>query len=563
MTRRGRIEAAMFVLLIAVILLCVARLCGTDTAPLQPDNTHRTQIRLADCAYTEEPNDGSAGVRRTYSIPLPADLVSGDCLVLHIEHRYCTVRIDGRTRYQYVEDTSRFLRTSGRYWACVRLSEADAGRTAEVQLTSVFDRLSDPEVQVCAMDRVISDVLSDDLPLLALGLLCVVLGLTLFLIASFTDFDRNIRRAMLCLAMLTITAGVWKIAGLPVTTLLLRTSQQPLLQPKAVYLIGMICFLAMPVLIVQFLSSTRRDSKALPETVCTAVMALTAVVVLALQLAGVLEVQRALPALRAQSAVLMLVMLWLILRRYKARWLVCFPICALTDLLITQVFGNARYAVFLMLCIMVSDYISCVIFVRRTIRQKTELRDARASALLGQIRPHFIHNTLTSIYYLCDADPQIAKQLVRDFNTYLRANFTSLSVKTPIPFAEELDHVRAYLSVEQVRFTDKLFVEYDTPHTAFRLPALTLQPLVENAVKHNVDGSKPPLHIRIRSAAAEGGSTVVIEDDGAGVSGLQTQDRSHVGLQNVADRLQMLCGGTLCVSSRAEGGTIVTVFIPN
>ena len=556
------IESGVLLLLLAVIVLCGVRLLRDDSGSRPQNDTRKTQISLADCALSQEPIDALAGVRKTYSFTLPSALAEEDCLILHIMHQYCTVRIGGAVRYLYEDGAPRFIRTSGRYWACVSLSDADAGKPVEVQLTPVYRNVPEPEIFVRPTDQTIGDVLLADLPLAILGHLCVILGLSLFVIAWFTIFNRRSRRALLCLAILTVAAGVWKVSGLPITTLLLHPAQGQLLQPKAVYLYGIISFLVMPVLIIQFLNSKQQNTTAVPETLCAVVMALTAVVVLSLQLLGKLELQVAVPFLMAEIAILMLVMFALILHRRESVWLICFPICSCADLLITHLTKSARYDVFLMLCIVVSDYISGMSFVRRTIRQQSELRDARVAALIHQIQPHFIHNTLTSVYYLCDSDPPTAKRLVRDFNSHLRANFTSISAKTPIPFTEELEHVRAYLSVEQVRFSDKLFVEYDTPHTAFRMPALTLQPLVENAVKHNVDSARPPVHIRIRSMKTEDGSMVVIEDDGVGMDNALPETDGHVGLQNVADRLQMLCDGTLSVSPRPEGGTVVTVFIP-
>lgn len=556
-------EAGLLMALAVVIVLCCVRVQRGDTVFFRHEAAGATQITLSDCAVSEEPIDDYLGVRRTYTFSLPSNLAADDCLVLHIMHQYCTVRVGHEIHYIYEDGGLPFVRTSGRYWACVRLSASDASKTVKVQLTPVYASAPEPEVCICPLDRVITDTLSADLPLLMLGMLCLILGLSMAVIALFTVFDWRTKRALMCLTVLTIAAGIWKITGLPVTTLLLNASSLPILQPKAVYLYGMIAFLIIPVLIIQYLNGMRRSNDSLLEPLCAILAALTAIAALVLQFCGKLELQTAIQFLAAISAMLMLCMLVLILYRKESVWLICFPICACTDLLITQLGKSSRYAVTLMLCIIVSDYISGVIFIRRTIHQRSELRDARTAALLSQIRPHFIHNTLTSIYYLCDSDPQTAKRLVHDFNKHLRANFTSLSVKTPIRFEEELENVRAYLSVEQVRFSDKLFVEYDTPHTSFRLPALTLQPLVENAVKHNVDSGKPPVHILIRSYRADGRNYVVIEDDGAGFDGLRSDADNHVGLQNVADRLEILCGGTLTVAPRPEGGTVVTVCIPD
>ena len=556
-------EVILLVALAIAVVLIILHLQRDNSVVFRQDAAGATKITLADYLVSEEPVDEHLGVRRTYSFSLPSNLAADDCLVLHIMHQYCTVRVGRETRYIYENGKPNFIRTSGRYWACVRLSSADASKTVVVQLTPVYSFAPEPEVVVCPLDRVVSDTLAQDLPLMLLGLLCLILGVSLAAVAMFTVFNQRVKRALMCLAVLTAATGVWKISGLPLMTLLFHMTQSPFLQPKAIYLYDMIGFLFMPVFIIQFLNGMRRSDNTNPETFCAAIMAFIALAAIVLQFAGVVELQVAVPYLAMGSAALLLVMFGLVLYRHENLWLICLPICACTDLLIAQLFGNSRYSIFLMLCIIVSDYVSGMIFIRRTIRQESELRDARTTALQNQIRPHFIHNTLTSIYYLCDSDPQTAKKLVHDFNNHLRANFTSLSLKAPIPFDEEMENVRAYLSVEQVRFSDKLFVEYDTPHTAFLLPALTLQPLVENAVKHNVDSSKPPVHIRIRSMQTNGGSAVVIEDDGVGVTGTLSDDGGHVGLQNVADRLQILCGGTLTVSPRPDGGTIVTVFVPD
>ena len=122
--------------------------------------------------------------------------------------------------------------------------------------------------------------------------------------------------------------------------------------------------------------------------------------------------------------------------------------------------------------------------IEQYMRQQREIAHQRASIMVLQMRPHFIFNTMMSIYYLCAQDSKKAQQVTLDFTSYLRKNFSAIASENTIPFANELEHTRAYLAVEQVQFEDGLFVEYDTPHTRFRVPPLTLQPIVENAVKH-------------------------------------------------------------------------------
>ena len=94
--------------------------------------------------------------------------------------------------------------------------------------------------------------------------------------------------------------------------------------------------------------------------------------------------------------------------------------------------------------------------------------------MMNQIRPHFIYNTLTSIYVLCRDDPERAALIVQNFTEYLQSNFTALTATELITFSDELRHTKAYVSVESYRYREKLSVDYDIRHTAFRLPPLTL-----------------------------------------------------------------------------------------
>ena len=195
------------------------------------------------------------------------------------------------------------------------------------------------------------------------------------------------------------------------------------------------------------------------------------------------------------------------------------------------------------------------------LRQEREIANQRASILVLQMRPHFIYNTMTSIYYLCDQNPSKAKQVTLDFTTYLRKNFAAIASGSLIPFADELEHTRAYLAVEQAQFEDALFVDFDTPDTSFRLPPLTLQPIVENAVKHGLVESKTPIHISVKTRQIEKAHEILVEDDGPGFV-QSNNDEPHIALNNIRQRLEMMCKGTLEISSTPGGGTTVKVVIP-
>ena len=199
---------------------------------------------------------------------------------------------------------------------------------------------------------------------------------------------------------------------------------------------------------------------------------------------------------------------------------------------------------------------------KRYLDQKAELAKQKASNAVLQMRPHFIYNTMTSIYYLIEQDANKAQQVTLNFTDYLRRNFTAIAKEGTVPFTKELEHTKAYLSVEQMRFEDKLLIELDTPHTDFRLPPLTLQPIVENAVKHGIDPDLDPLHIAVHTKKLKNGTESIVEDTGPGF-GVIDSDQPHTALANIHERLEMMCKGTLTISERDGGGTVVRLYIPD
>ena len=199
---------------------------------------------------------------------------------------------------------------------------------------------------------------------------------------------------------------------------------------------------------------------------------------------------------------------------------------------------------------------------QRIAEQQGEIARQRVNVMVLQMRPHFIFNTLMSIHSLCRLDPQKAQQITTDFTNYLRRNFNAVASDSTIPFSTELEHTRAYLAVEQAQHGAMLSVDYDTPFTHFRLPPLTLQPIVENAVKHGMDPCHRPLCISIRTRFTDSGAEIIVEDNGSGFDP-SDESRPHIALDNIRQRLEMMCGGHMTITPREGGGTVVTIMIPD
>ena len=201
---------------------------------------------------------------------------------------------------------------------------------------------------------------------------------------------------------------------------------------------------------------------------------------------------------------------------------------------------------------------------KNLVENERELMQSQMSLAISQIQPHFLYNTLSTIAELCRKDSAMAEEVTNRFALYLRGNLEHMGDSFPVEFSKELKHVQTYLWIEKIRFQDELQVVYDIQTEDFIIPALTVQPLVENAVKHGMMGSENVCTITIRTKCVERGYQVIIEDDGCGFDPEQVKNdgRKHIGIESVRSRLKFMVGGTLTVKSAIGKGTTVIIEIP-
>ena len=191
-----------------------------------------------------------------------------------------------------------------------------------------------------------------------------------------------------------------------------------------------------------------------------------------------------------------------------------------------------------------------------------KLAESRIATMISQIQPHFIYNTLGTIEQLCITDPKAASKLVRNFSLYLRGNFSELDKKKPITFSQEMNHVKHYTDIEQVRFPD-MTIKYDLRSVEFLLPALSVQPLVENAIKHGLMGLEEGGIVTISAYETDEDYIVEVLDDGVGFDmNVGYDETKHVGIKNIRGRIETMCGGSLTIESEIGSGTKATIRIP-
>lgn len=200
--------------------------------------------------------------------------------------------------------------------------------------------------------------------------------------------------------------------------------------------------------------------------------------------------------------------------------------------------------------------------------QSRLLAESRVAIAMDQIHPHFLYNALGSISALCDIDPVRARDATDHFAEYLRINLEFMQQSSPIPFQMELEHIQTYIWLEKMRFGEKIQINYDIQARDFEVPALSVQPIVENAVKHGVCMKDGPGTITLSTRKSKDWYLIIVTDDGIGFQETEEPGRAcpgkklQVGIRNVRERLEILMHGSLTVWSKSGEGTTAVIQIP-
>lgn len=200
---------------------------------------------------------------------------------------------------------------------------------------------------------------------------------------------------------------------------------------------------------------------------------------------------------------------------------------------------------------------------KELVKKENELVKSQRQLMISQLQPHFLYNALSTIKQLCK-NPDEVEEAIQDFSDYLRMNLNTLNADREISFDEELKHTHTYLWLEQKRFEERLSIAYDIETDDFNIPALTLQPIVENAVKHGICKREEGGTITITSKELADGYEINVMDDGVGfdVDEPLSTEREHIGFNNVRERLRLMCDGRISIVSQIGKGTKVTIIIP-
>lgn len=344
---------------------------------------------------------------------------------------------------------------------------------------------------------------------------------------------------------------------------------------------GVLLFPIALALIVRFFIRSSISKKIMNMILLIAVMAMvSAIVILLVGTSDLYQQEVWLGCIGMIQLNIVLLCIGVDLKKYKKgyMWLLLFAIFpALIVIFIESLNGvmmfmpkriMMRYGFSISVIIMISQlsaYAKVELETKKSIEHmKEELTKSRIAIMLSQIQPHFLYNALESIGDLCTKNPIAAEDAITDFSLFLRGNLDSLVSEKLITFKKELEHTQYYLKLEKLRFGKRLCVKIETDVIDFYLPCLTLQPIVENAVRYGVTRRKKGGTITITTSQDDTAYIIRVQDDGVGFQMDEKQmeeERTHIGLKNVEHRLKIQCSGTLAIQSIPSVGTTVVIRI--
>lgn len=204
-------------------------------------------------------------------------------------------------------------------------------------------------------------------------------------------------------------------------------------------------------------------------------------------------------------------------------------------------------------------------YIEQQIEMSKELSENRIKLMVSQMRPHFIRSALGAIRNVIKNDPDKAYNLLYDFTNYLSFNIDTLDSMDLVPFSTELRHIKEYLAIEQERFYPRVRVEYEIEADHFNIPPLSIQPIVENAVRHGALSRREGGTVTIITEETADSFIIRVVDTGVGfdVENVPAPRPSHgVSAKNATARIEQMVNGTVKTESIIGTGTTVTVMLP-
>lgn len=530
-----------------------------------------------------EKEDTPAGVIKEYTFTLHKELERDTSLAFYTVHQYVEVYLNGKLVYSMKPNGKRFIKTIGSNWTMIPLYREDAGKEIRVRIIPVYKSFLDREVEFLVGSRlsIWKDRLWKDLPQILLSNLAILVGFVFLATGMYKRFHKLDDNGLAALGLFSLMLGLWRLTDTRFTPFF--APQKPILMfytSVTVLMIGIVPLIR--AMRTRFHENGRRSL----DWYCV-ILSVICIGLLLLQVFAGIDLRKNMYVVHVMIAVGAVIIVGnVIYERIKCppdqysmvnpKAALILVVGALADIISFYRKGTSSGLLFsltAMLIYIVYTGVNMLIYHMEKEKQIAEkdrilaekerqLAESRISTMISQIRPHFIYNTLGSIEQLCEIQPETAAKLVHNFSLYLRGNFSELDNCAPIRLSKEIAHTKYYVSIEQVRFPD-IEIYFDLKAGDFLLPALSVQPLVENAIKHGLMKLPKGGSVTVSSYETDSHYQVCVEDTGVGFdTSILLDERKHIGLRNIRGRLESMCNGTLTVESTKGVGTKVFLSIP-
>ena len=583
-SRLSKVSAAISIAAGCLLIALLTSIGVTANFVARQDRTNSGIAMVEDYVCRDIENAGAPiGVVKEYTFPVSEAIGGNTYLAFYTVHQYVDVYIDGQQVYSLKPSGEQPIQTIGSNWTMIPLYREDVGKQIRVEITPVYESFRNRQVEFLIGSRleIYGDRLAQDFPQLALGVMAVLVGISLLCVAAYHLMRKRSSDGLGELGIFSIMMGLWRLTDTRFTPFLVP--DKPIL---LFYIsVGMLMIGIVP-LIRSVLWRFHPASRRILDWCCVGASVIC-IGELMLQIFWGVDLREILWVVHTTIAVGAVIVIgnviydWLkypqnpesILNNRASLILV---VGVLGDIAAFYGRGNSSGLLFSLLAMLICVLIAGIKRMQRYVeqekrlaeqnrilaQQERELTESRIATMISQIQPHFIYNTLGSIEQLCELQPETAAKLVHDFSCYLRGNFGEMDNPAPIRLSQELKHVQYYANIEIIRFPD-IEIRFDIHSGDFLLPALTIQPLVENAIKHGLMKLPHGGWVTVSSYEEDAEYCVCVEDNGVGFDAAAVlDDRAHVGLRNIRGRVEVMCGGTLTVESTPGVGTKVWISIP-
>ena len=557
-----------------------------------PDNIEKEKTRsefgyqtITDCVCTEQTDeDAPIGIKKEYRFKIDGNIEQDITLAFYTVHQYVDVWIGQEYVYGLKPSPDRKIsKTVGSNWIMIPVYREDFEKEVRIEITPVYESFRNREVEFLLGSgiAIYKNRLLKDLPQLILSVMAIFVGLIYMCVAGYNQLRKKRGKGLIFLGVFSMMMGIWRLTDTRFTPFLFPN------HPVLVFYIS-VCMLMLGMIpLIKWMEEYYSEENRKRMNIYNAFSVIVCLIQLILQLIDIADLRDMLFITHIVIGIGVFLVGFVTINEIvchhdnsKIRMgskLPCILVAGVVlDVIAFYLKGNSSELLFSLLAFLFYIVIMGIknLFhyseqelqlaeIERQLAEKERmLTKSRIASMMSQIRSHFIFNVLTTISGYCKIDPQKADAALIRFSRYLRKNIRIIEEEGLIDFETELEQLEDYVALEQMRFPDMIAFEKVIETMSFQIPPLTIQPLVENAIKHGLMEHNKCGVIRLTTMRKEAEVEITVSDNGIGFLPQDIEKNESIGIKNVRYRLENMVHGKLDIQSIQGEGTTVIITIP-